>query len=547
MYITRTPSKRASGKTYYCTLLRESYREGGKIKNRTIANLSNCSENEIAAIKLALAHKDNPKALEGAPLKLVAGRKIGAAYVLSELTKRLGIAEAVGDSFQGKLALFQTIVRVLEQGSRLSATRVAQSHDIVSVIGLKRGFDENDLYTNLQWLSERQSKIEDVLFKKRGGRPSLFLYDVTSSYFEGTENELANYGYNRDGKKRRKQIVVGLLCNQEGNPVSVQVFEGNTQDVETFIFQVHKVIERFDCSNVTFVGDRGMIKNAQIEEVEKHHCQYVTALTMPQFEKLLKDGTLNLESFVPELNEVILENVRYVFRKNPARAAETMATRMERLAKAEEKVKSQNEHLANSSKAKLRSAKKDIQKWLKKLFLDEWVKLENDRRHLRLEIDEGALAEKSRLDGCYVYKTNLCAKEYSPQTVFERYKDLALVEWAFRTCKTTHLDLRPIYVRTADNTRGHVFIVMLAYMLVKELSQAWKEINLTVEEGLDALACISRTDAHLPNGQTIAYILSPDEISKRLLDELRIKPPASIEESPARVVSRCKVRESANI
>jgi hypothetical protein len=549
VYITKTPSKRSSGKTYHCVLLRESYREGGRVKNRTVANLSHCSQNEIKAIELALAHKDNLQAIATGPLKLVKGKKIGAAYVLSQLADRLGLTTALGNSFNGKLGLFQVIVRVLEQGSRLSATRIAQGQDIVSVIDLQRGFDENDLYANLGWLAEHQSSIEDQLFKQRTGPVTLYLYDVTSSYFEGTENELAEYGYNRDGKKRKKQIVVGLLCDHEGGPVSVSVFEGNTQDVETFIFQVQTVIERFGCVNVTFVGDRGMIKSDQIEAVQKEECHYITALTLPQIGKLIKDKILGLEDFVADLREVLLkdEKVRYIYRRNPQRAKETMDARKERLAKAQEKVDYHNAHLLERPKTKLRSAKKAICAYLRKLFLDEWVKVDSDGRHIALVVDEDALAEKAKFDGYYVIKTNLCDEKIPLRTVFERYKDLAMVEWAFRTSKTTHLNLRPIYVRNAANTRGHVFVVMLAYILVRELSRAWNTLNFTVEEGLDELAGICRTEAQIGDGQLVPYIPLPDERCKSLLDALGMKLPSSIKQSAARVVSKRGVREGVEV
>lgn len=472
MYITETKSKKRSGKVYSTILLRQSYREGGKVKNCTLANLSHWTPEDIAVLRQAIAQKNSPLESFAGPLQVTQGLSVGAVYALHKVAERLGIASALGDDFQGKLALWQVLARVLDQGSRLSATRIATIHDMASVMNLKRGFDENDLYANLGWIEQNQAHIEQTLFKKRKGPVSLFLYDVTSSYFEGMNNELSQYGYNRDGKKRKKQIVIGLLCDQEGNPISVDVFEGNTQDVETFIVQIRKVLERFDCHEVTFVGDRGMIKSEQIEEMRNHSCHYITALTLPQLEKLLRQEILSLDQFEETFKQIITDDIRYVYRRNPARARESENSRLERLAKAKEKVDKQNLRLAEKPLAKPACAKKDLEKYLKRLCLNDWVEISVRNRNLELLIDQQALKKKAQYDGCYVVKTSVLDPGISGEVIYKRYRDLALVETAFRTCKTTFLDLRPIYVRTAPSTRGHVFVVMLAYLIVRELTNA---------------------------------------------------------------------------
>ncbi len=256
-------------KIYNSILLRESYREGGKVKKRTIANLSHCSREEIEAIKLALKCKGNLAQLidMGKDIKLEQGLCVGAVWALYRCAERLGIVKALGSTVEGRLALWQVLARVIMQGSRLGSVRLAKQHAVLEVLGFRRGFDENDLYDNLKWVAKNQEKIESRLLKARGkkGEIKLFLYDVTSSYLEGDKNYFGEYGYNRDGKKGKKQIVIGLLCDDEGVPVSVEVFKGNTNDMETFGAQVKKTAERFGCSEVTFVGDRGMIKRKQID------------------------------------------------------------------------------------------------------------------------------------------------------------------------------------------------------------------------------------------------------------------------------------------
>jgi Transposase DDE domain len=293
-------SLRRNGKTYTRYLLRECYREEGKVKHRTIANLSQCSPQEIEAVRLALRHKQELAALGALKdsVQLHQGPAIGAVWLVYQVARHLGIEPALGPSRQGRLALWQVIARVIDQGSRLSAVRLAATHAACDVLGLKR-FDEEDLYGNLDWLSVHQAEIEDRLFQLQPQEPASgrFLYDVTSSYLEGEHNELGAFGYNRDGKRGKRQLVIGLVCNGGGRPLSIEVFAGNTQDPKTFTPQVKKVAKRFGGREITFVGDRGLIKSQQIEALGERQFHYITAITKPQIEALLKSEVLQLDLF----------------------------------------------------------------------------------------------------------------------------------------------------------------------------------------------------------------------------------------------------------
>jgi hypothetical protein len=322
------------GRSYRRVLLRESYREEGEVKKRTIANLSPCSEKEIKAIGLALQHKEHLSevgTIDGT-LALRQGPSVGAVWLVYQMACRLGIAGALGRSREGKLALWQVIARVIDQGSRLSAVRFAANHAACDVLDLE-AFHEEHLYANLDWLDENQQAIEKKLYRKRHGghQVELFLYDVTSSYLEGAQNELAAFGYNRDGKRGKQQIVIGLLCDPSGMPLSIEVFAGNTQDTQTFGRQVAKVAARFGGGVVTFVGDRGMIKGPQIEQLQAdnaHEFHYITAITKPQIEKLLREKKIQMGLFDQELGEVQLpEGLRLVLRRNPVRADEMKRSR----------------------------------------------------------------------------------------------------------------------------------------------------------------------------------------------------------------------------
>src|SRR6266571_3944471 len=247
MYIDTSRILRG-GKTYTRHLLRESYRANGKVLHRTLANVSHCSEAEIEALRLALRHKGELQYLGTIQdaITLKQGLSFGAVWTVYHVARRVGIAQALGTTREGKLALWQVMARVIDQGSRLSAVRLAMSHAACDVLGLGT-FDEDALYENLDWLAGAQAGVEDRLFAQRTKiKPvSLFLYDVTSSYLEGTHNELAAFGYNRDGKKGKLQIVIGLLCDEAGTPVFIEVFPGKTQDPHTFAAQLAKVKTRF--------------------------------------------------------------------------------------------------------------------------------------------------------------------------------------------------------------------------------------------------------------------------------------------------------------
>jgi hypothetical protein len=279
MYIDTSHITRG-GKTYARHLLRESYRANGKVLHRTIANVSHCSEAEIEAMRLALRHKEELEHLGTIQdaITLKQGTSFGAVWTVYHIARRLGIEKALGTTREGKLALWQVMARVIDQGSRLSAVRLAMTHAACDVLGVGP-FDEDALYENLDWLAGVQAAVEDRLYAQRTqSKPiTLFLYDVTSSYLEGAQNELAAFGYNRDGKKGKRQIVIGLLCDEDGHPVSSEVFPGNTSEPHTFAAQLEKVKVRFGVTAITFVGDRGMIKGQQIAALATQGFHYITA------------------------------------------------------------------------------------------------------------------------------------------------------------------------------------------------------------------------------------------------------------------------------
>lgn len=544
MFIAINKSKSSSGKVYQSVLLRQSYREGKKVRKRTIANLSSCSEDEINLIRAALKSKQNPFESAKVGFEIYQGRSIGGIYVLYKVAERLGIVSALGDSFHGKLALWLIISRIIEQRSRLSATRLDSLYDIASVISLKRGFDENNLYDCLHWLCENQTEIEDSLFKTKDTSQKFFWYDVTSSYLEGIHNELAAFGYNRDKKKRKRIIVVGLLCQDKGDPIAIEAFRGNTQDTQTFENQLIKLKNRFGCESITMICDRGLIREKQKKLIDKYGFHYITALPMPQILMLLNANLVKVEDFTDELKSFIYNDRRYIYRCNPERALETRRQRQERFDTAQRKVNQENQRLSEKLKASPYTAKRRIQKVLKTLCIFEWVDLNIIKKRLVLQIDEEKLKKKSAFDGCYIWTTDLSENEFSNREIYERYKDLKYIEDDFRSFKTGFLEVRPIFVRSEASTRGHLVVVMLAHMILRALRQAWSHYDKTVGEALVELNHLCLDTIQFSDGRKKICIPIPNSGVAELLKAINVTMPRDLEECKVPVVTRRKVRKS---
>ena len=535
-----------SGKTYTRHLLRESYRANGKVLHRTIANVSHCSAAEIEAMRLALRHKEDLEHLGTVQdaVTLKQGLSFGAVWTVYHVARRLGIEKALGTTRAGKLALWQVMARVIDQGSRLSAVRLAMSHAACDVLGLDT-FDEDTLYENLDWLARAQAAIEDRLFAQRAKtKPvSLFLYDVTSSYLEGTHNALAAFGYNRDGKKGKLQIVIGLLCDEEGHPVSIEVFPGNTQEPHTLAAQVAKLKSRFGVQEITFVGDRGMIKSQQIEDLAQQGFHYITAITKPQIEKLLRTGTFQMELFEQELAEVLAdEGVRYVLRRNPVRAQEVRDNRQAKLVTLQALVAKHNHYLKEHPRADAPGALQKLVARAKTLRLSDWIELTLEERTITLTVHASGQQEEAKLDGCYVLKTDLTPAQAPKEMVHDRYKDLASVERAFRSCKTVHLEVRPIFLRREARTRAHAFVVMLAYQIIRYLASCWSAFDVTVEEGLHALTTLCLVEVVPQHAPSYHCLPTPRDTIARLLQSADIKLPKAFSLSGTRVSTKKKLQ-----
>jgi transposase len=544
---------RLNGKAYPRHLLRESYREAGKVKHRTIANLSRCKAEEVEAIRLALRHKSDLAGMVAAAgergLELVQGPSVGAVWLLSQLARELGIVAALGSDRQGKLALWQVIARVLDQGSRLSAVRLAGGHAAGAALDMI-SFDEDDLYANLDWLANNQADIETHLFARRkpASAPDVFLYDVTSTYLEGEQNAFAAFGYNRDRKSGKRQIVIGLLCDADGRPLSIELFAGNTSDVKTFSSQLNKAAARFGAERVTFVGDRGMIKAPQRAELRVADFHYITAITKAQIDGLIAAGVLQMDLFEQALAEVEgKDGERYVLRRNPARAEELAASRQDKLSTLQTAGQTADKYLREHPRAAAKTQVSRLKARAKTLNIDKFVQIAAEGRSVALTVDQDALTELARLDGCYALRTDLPKAVVSKDVVHDRYKDLAQVEWAFRDSKSVHLEMRPVYLRAENRTRGHAVVVMLAYLMAQELRRRWRDSDLTVQEGLHRLAGLCVTEVRIGGRPSYHQVPTPRDDVRRLFDAASIAIPTALPLAPARVATKKKLPQRRKV
>lgn len=516
-------------KTYRRVLLRQSYREGKKTRQMKIANISHCSEEDIESIKYALKYKNNLRLLTLLSQSQPQSWKIAAPSILIyQLIHELGLHKLFSNHKEGKYLLWQVMCRLIQPGSQLGNVRLAKSHGGCELLGIKE-LREKHLYESLDWLYDRKSSVEKQLFKlreKTRGSSTVFLYDVTSSYFEGTHNELATFGYNRDKKKGKMQLVYGLLTDADGFPLAVEAFQGNTKDEHTLSHQIRRLKQQYGCKRVVIVGDKGMIKQAGIEEIETYGMDYITSITKPQMEKLVKKGVFQRNLFEDELTEVYdnAQGLRYILRRNPERAEEIKQSRRAKIEAIQKRVADSNSYLNNHPKARLQVQYRRLTEYIAKLKLTEiaTVSMDEDSRKLTLDIDNEKLSEIGRFDGCYVIKTNI--PEFSPETIHERYKSLSQIEWAFRTEKS-QLQVRPIYLRKSERTISHLFICMLAYIIERHLREKWKDFNITVAEGIEKLSTIAGVKLTMPDGKKVIKVLEPDHESQKLLKAANIKIP----------------------
>jgi transposase len=529
MYVEAVPNRNSPP----AILLRESVRQGAKIIKRTLANLSHWPTARVDALRRLLRGEfDHFTSTD--PTN---GPVFGLLSALKQLADQLGLTAALGKARLSKLALFLVLARIAHGGSRLSAVRWARDHAVAEVLGLDR-FDENDLYAALDHLCAHQEQIEQILYqqylRRRGAPPTLFLYDVTSSYLEGEQNELGDYGYNRDGKRGKLQIVIGLLADEEGEPLAVRVFTGNTGDPATVAEQIHIIKEHFGVEELVFVGDRGMVKSKGKQALHDAGLRYITALTDPQIRHLLREGTLQMGLFQEEVGEVEADGLRYLLRKNELEAAREWHRLEDKLAKLARKVEQRNQQVKASPRCRPEAGPRQLQVWVARHKLTGLVELRLEDRTVVLERNPAGIDRAMELAGCYVIVSDVPKAKLSGQAVHDTYVELQRVERDFRQMKTGLLEVRPVFVRKESRTRGHVFACMLALKISREMERRLKATfgttddnphGLTLEDALAALNRLCLLNYEIDEKTTLTRFPRPDARQREILNALGVSLP----------------------
>ena len=480
MYIEVVPNRRSRP----AILLREGWREGKKVRKRTLANLSDWPPQRLEALRAVLQGQSVVGHLESA-FEIVRSRPHGhvAAVRGTLLRTQLDRLLARSRSRERDLCLAMIAARLLSPGSKLAVARSLWAETAESTLGEVLGVedaDEDACYAAMDWLLVRQVSIENALAKRHLAEGALVLYDVTSTYFEGRTCPLAQLGHSRDGKKDKLQIVIGLLTNGEGCPVAVEVFEGHTGDPKTLASQVRKLRERFGLARVVLVGDRGMITDARIREdlSPAEGLDWITALRAPAIAALVEGGSLQLSLFderdLAEIRDPSYPGERLVVCKNPLLAQERGRKRRELLAATERELEAVAQAVARAKRPLRGKAPIGLRvgKEMARFKMAKHFELTITDDGFRYERNEAAIAAEAALDGFYVVRTTVDAERLSAEDVVLSYKRLAHVERAFRSLKTLDLHIRPIHHRKADRVRAHVLLCMLAYYVEWHMRRA---------------------------------------------------------------------------
>ena len=488
MYIESVPNRKSPP----CILLREDHREGRKVVKRTLANLTQWPKHVVEGLRVLIKG--------GAVADLEGGftitRSLPHGHVVAVLSvlKRLGLHQLIASRSSRKrnLVVAMIVARIIDPQSKLATVRGLRQETLFSSLAQEcrlGAVDENDLYEAMDWLVDRQGRIEEKLASRHLQEGTFVLYDLTSTWYEGHTCPLAKPGHSRDKKKGKLQIEFGLLCDIQGRPVAVEVFDGNTGDPATVASQIQKIRERFKLKRVVVVGDRGMLTEARIREEFKgiEGLDWISALRGPAIKKLLenKDFTPSLfdDRDMAEITSPDYPGERLMVCRNPLLAEDRRRTRTELLEATEKKLL---EPIAKATRRKNRPlrGKKDIAlrvgKVINQYKMAKHFKLEITEKEFYFEIDVEKVNEEAALDGIYVIRTSL--EKLSAADAVRHYKSLSQVERAFRSIKTMDLEVRPINHHLEKRVKAHLFLCMLAYYVKWHMMEAWRPLLFADED-----------------------------------------------------------------
>ncbi len=493
-----------------CILLRESFRQDCKVKKRTLANLTNRPQHLLADFRLLLKGQTMTACLEDS-FQIMRTLPHGHVSATLGTARRLKFERIIDSrpSRNRNLVMSMIVSRILEPGSKFATAQRLNDETLSSSTGAMldvQTANEDELYAAMDWLLKRQPGIEKRLAARHLEQGCLVLYDLTSTYFEGRTCPLAKHGYSRDGKRDRLQIVFGLLCNSEGCPVAVEVFDGNTGDPATLSAQIRKVRDRFELKRVVLVGDRGMITEARIREELRgvDGLDWITALRAPQIRAIVDRGSVQLSLFdeidIACVTDPEFPGERLIVCRNPALAIERSRKREELLLA--------TQHALDKIVAATKQKKNPLRgrdaigirtgKIIDKYKVGKHFHIEITDEHLHYERNTERIKREAALDGIYVVRTSVTAEHLSSEDTVLAYKSLSRVERAFRSIKTVDLKVRPIYHHLPHRVRAHVFLCMLAYYIEWHMRRALAPVIF---------------DDHDPASATRHCVVAPAQVS----------------------------------
>ncbi|MEJ2353791.1 MAG: IS1634 family transposase [Anaerolineales bacterium] len=527
-------------------ILRTSFRENGKMKHTQHGRITGCSLQQLKLLQMALRERvvpvDDPQAF-----KILSSREYGASYSILAIAKHLGLHQALYSRPQPWVsgALAMILGRLVYADRKLSLCNHHPNTCLWELCGIEDPPDvDTQCYEPMDKLLQRQGAIQKTLARHHLDGGHLVLYDITSVYFEGEykQSELVGFGYNRDGKKGREQIVVGLICNAQGCPVGVEVYAGNTKDETTVIDKVHEIKASYGIEKIIFVGDRGMITRSTIEALkDEEDLQTSGALTHGEMRTLLKEKGITLDLFdersIHELSDPAEPTRRYCLCRNPQTAQRESATRQRLLDLTATALSEIAAYKRATSVEKLGArVGKALGKYKMGKFIQWSIDADKEKatsREHRLiwSIDANKVAQEKRFDGCYIVTSDVDKDQMNTMEVVHAYKSLTFVERAFRNLKTVQLEIRPVYHKNDERIRGHVFLCMLAYYLQWHMEQRLaplftqdgkgQERRWTFRGVIDCLAQITRNKVTV-NGAEFYQNSTPTPEQDEILSLLQV-------------------------
>ncbi|MGO9908056.1 MAG: IS1634 family transposase [Solirubrobacteraceae bacterium] len=469
----RRPGKE---REYVTHLLRRSYREGGKVRNETVGNISHLPEELVELVRAGL--RGEPVGALSDTFEIERSLPAGHVNAALAMSGRLGLARLLdrSPSRERDLAVAMICQRTVCPASKLKTVRGFGQSTLAEELGVADA-DEDDLYAAMDWLLDRQARIEDRLARRHLTDGELVLYDVSSSYFEGRCCELAALGYSRDGRRGTRQIIYGLLCDKPGRPICVEVFGGELHDDKTLPSQIEKLKQRFGLRRVVVVSDRGMVTKANLELLREADTGWITALKAPQIQKLARQGELQLSLFdQTNLAEITADDYpgeRLIVCRNPLVAAERARKRADLLQATERGLEEIAQRVQRGTLHGADQIGLAVGPALRRYKVKKHFEVQITDTSFTYERKTKQIDTEAALDGIYVLRTSVPDTELDTGQVVRSYKNLEQVERAFKTFKGPDLEIRPIHHHLADRVRAHVFLCMLAYYLTWHLRQAW--------------------------------------------------------------------------